>query len=128
MSGLSSCTNAVQEMQAEAEKALATAEGDCRPLDRSDAYRRMLELVTIVAPAVKMKAFAQMFSQLFPVAPVAMNALCDLLGGDLDDLASWLDLHLADEPALAGQSKRLHDDAAALRALVPPQGAIHRAP
>jgi CheY-like chemotaxis protein len=108
----------VELMQHEAVDALERAERDMAPLDPREAVRKMLELVEIFAPAPRVQVYTRLVSHLFPIEPVAMAAMCDLVASDLEDLAAWVSLHHGGDPTL-DQSARLRGQAAALRALLP---------
>jgi two-component system response regulator len=81
---------------------------------RVEAYRYIVDLVATIRPDI----VARTLSQLFPVVPTATEALRDFVLGMLDDVATWMELHV-DDPAVRERVSRL-------RAIAGPIAAIRR--
>lgn len=84
-----------------------------------EAYRRMLQLVSIF----KVQPYVRALGYLFPVQPVAMGALVDYIAANLDEVASWIETRVA-QPELCCGTAKLHTDAAFLRSLEPAATAV----
>ena len=100
-----------ERVQQESERRIAAFERELetRPVDTHDeSYRLMLDLVSIFAGPSNVQLFARSVGHLFPVSPVAIEALLDLMARNFDDVAAWIDIHSADAT--------LHDRTASLRA------------
>lgn len=105
----------VEQAQANAERELARIErmlDELPIISRDMAYRWSIELVR----AFELQLLAQAISHLFPVAPVAMEAIRDLIAASLESLAGWVEIHAA-ASSVRGESTSLRGVAAGLRAL-----------
>lgn len=89
-----------------------------RSITSEDAYRQMLELMSVH----RLETIARTLSYLFPVAPVASAALRDLFVDNALGVVGWIEMH-TDDPTLRDRAAELR---AALRALslagAPPNG------
>jgi DNA-binding response OmpR family regulator len=106
--------DAIAKEQTDSELALDAIERERmqRPIITiDDAYRRMLDLVSIS----RLATIARSLSCLFPVAPVAMAALRDLLVSNALDVAAWIEMH-THEPTLRDRAAKLRAD---VRAMLP---------
>ncbi len=84
-----------ERMQQAEEKTLGTAEGavqNGRVLTRDEAYMVLLDIML----SVNVDLLAQTISHLFPVMPVAMDALRGFFLGNVAEVVAWLDAHATD--------------------------------
>lgn len=78
-----------------------------RVLTRDQAYRQLLDIMA----GANVELLARTIGHLFPVMPIAMQALRDVFVGNYHDVATWIDLHSTD-PALRKRSAELRADQA----------------
>ncbi len=84
----------IGRMQADTARVLSAAEQAVEhgSIARLEAYRYLLDLVL----AMNVDAVSRLVSHFFPVAPVATEALRDLLVATLEDITAWVDIHASD--------------------------------
>jgi CheY-like chemotaxis protein len=101
------------DMQAATERALDATEQaiDGDSTARAGAYRCIVDLVS----QTNVDAVARVISLLFPIHPVAMETLRDLLFATVEDVAAWVDLHTTD-PTLRRSTAQLRSKLAPLTA------------
>jgi CheY-like chemotaxis protein len=99
--------DALEAMQSSSERVLASAERalDSGPINRKEAYRRVIEL----ASATDIDLLARSISHLFPVMPMAMDALRYFLISTLEDVSTWIELH-CDDVQLRERANELRAD------------------
>jgi CheY-like chemotaxis protein len=100
----------IGDVQVATARALEAAEAalERESTTRGEAYRYILELVS----EMNVEFFAQVIGHLFPVHPVAMETLRELMLATIEDVAAWVDLHTSDP--------KLHERAADLRSKLGP--------
>jgi two-component system chemotaxis response regulator CheY len=81
---------------------------DGRVLTRDEAYMVLLDIMT----SADVELLAQTIGHLFPVLPVAMDALRGFFVGNLNEVSLWLDEHATD-PIVRERSAALRADQAA---------------
>lgn len=103
--------DALEKMQSNTERILTSAERalDAGPINRKEAYRRIIELVS----STDIDLLARSISHLFPVMPMAMDSLRYFLVSTLEDVSSWVEMH-CDDPQLREQALELRSDIATL--------------
>lgn len=108
--------DALENMQSNTERILSSAERafDGGPINRKDAYRRVIELVA----ATDIDLLAKSISHLFPVMPMAMDALRYFLVSTLEDVSSWIEMH-CDDPQLRERANDLRADIATIMGVRP---------
>lgn len=101
----------LENMQSNTERVLGSAERalDGGPINRKEAYRRVIELVS----STDIDLLAKSISHLFPVMPMAMDALRYFLISTLDDVSSWIELH-CDDPQLRERAGDLRTEISTL--------------
>lgn len=101
----------IEKMQGDIERALSVAERELerRPIVRLDAYRLVVDLLSMM----NLDALSRSINNLYPLMPVAMDALRDFLIGAIHDVTAWIDLH-TDDPVLRQRTARLLAESAAL--------------
>jgi hypothetical protein len=94
----------LEKMQPDVERALRNAEAalDERPIERLEAYRLVVDLLS----TINLELIARSIDYLYPAMPVAMDALRDFMTGAVHDVTAWIDLH-TDDPALRERTARL---------------------
>ena len=99
--------DALENMQSNTERVLCSAERalDGGPINRKEAYRRVIELVS----STDVDLLATSISHLFPVMPMAMDALRYFLISTLEDVSSWIELH-CDDPQLRERAGELRTE------------------
>lgn len=109
-------SDAIEQMQANTERALSSYERalDEGPINRKEAYRRIIELVS----STNVEVLAKSICHLFPVMPMAMDALRYLFIGTVEDVTAWIEMH-CDDPKLCESAVELR---AGVMALVKPTG------
>jgi hypothetical protein len=75
------------------------------PMNRKEAYRRVIELVS----STDVELLAKSISHLFPVMPMAMDALRYFLISTLEDVSTWIEMH-CDDPRLREQANELRTE------------------
>jgi CheY-like chemotaxis protein len=88
-------------------------------LTREDAYHYVLDLL----PNDHLDALARATSRLFPMWPIAMEAVRDFFIGTIQDVTAWIDLH-TDNKALRERTSALRAEVAELMQQTTP-GATH---
>ncbi len=101
----------IEAMQARSDHALSVAEQqlDRGPLTQLDAYRLVINILSMI----DLQAISTSIAYLFPIMPVAMEALRDFLIGTVNDITAWIDLH-SNDPILREQTSQLRTDAVIL--------------
>lgn len=101
----------LENMQSNTERVLSSAERalDGGPINRKEAYRRVIELVS----STDVELLAKSISHLFPVMPMAMDALRYFLVNTLEDVSSWIEMH-CDDPQLRERAVDLRTEIASL--------------
>jgi CheY-like chemotaxis protein len=97
----------LENMQANTERVLGAAERafEGGPMNRKEAYRRVIELVS----STDVELLAKSISHLFPVMPMAMDALRYFLISTLEDVSTWIEMH-CDDPRLREQANELRTE------------------
>jgi two-component system, chemotaxis family, chemotaxis protein CheY len=103
----------VVTMQDATELALRDLESELEgnAMSRDDVYLRVLQLVSIQ----DIDLVARSMGRLFPVIPVAIETVRDILIASIQDVSAWIDLHASARP-LRQQAAELRDAAMTLRA------------
>lgn len=99
-----------EHMKVTEEHALGAAEAalaNGRVLTRDEAYRQLLDIMT----AADADLLAQTIGHLFPVFPIAMQALRDVFLGNLHDVAAWIELH-SNDPTVRARGAELRAEQA----------------
>jgi CheY-like chemotaxis protein len=101
----------LEAMQSNTERILTSAERalDGGPMNRKEAYRRVIELVS----STDIELLAKSISQFFPVMPMAMDALRYFLIGTLEDVSTWIEMH-CDDPQLRERANEMRTDISTL--------------
>jgi two-component system chemotaxis response regulator CheY len=98
---------AFERMQESEERTLTRAEAavqNGRVLMRDEAYMVLLDIMT----AADVELLARAIGHLFPVMPVAMDALRGFFFGNLNEVVLWLDAHATD-PIVRERSAALRE-------------------
>jgi two-component system chemotaxis response regulator CheY len=98
---------AFERMQESEERTLTRAEAavqNGRVLMRDEAYMVLLDIMT----AADVELLARAIGHLFPVMPVAMDALRGFFFGNLNEVVLWLDAHATD-PTVRERSAALRE-------------------
>ncbi len=108
--------DALENMQSNTERVLSSAERalDGGPINRKEAYRRVIELVS----STDIDLLAKSISHLFPVMPMAMDALRYFLISTLEDVSSWIEMH-CDDPHLRERAGELRNEVSTLVSVRP---------
>lgn len=101
----------LDSMQSNTEHVLCAAEQalDAGPINRKEAYRQVIELVA----STNVDLLARSIGHLFPVMPMAMDALRYFLITTHEDVSTWIELH-CDDPQLRERANDLRTEIATL--------------